>query len=166
MKAAISWAAVIAIGAAIALGANRLPAELNAIIIPAIAGASGIVSGFAWGVLRRIDELKATQGLDKDRREILRSKVEARRRPLWIRWGGAVVSASLAVAVGLSLKAEVFHGRGTLLVFAGYVLIAIAVALTVLLILEYQALSKLGPALADEMRNLQERSEFLRKVRA
>jgi hypothetical protein len=166
-KRSFAWIGVAGLG--VAFGHclwGLMPLDVHPVVFFAVAGIGTIANAFFWAVLRRLDELKNVPGLDRDRRDRLASKVEARRGPILRRWVGSMISGIVMAIAGGVLKTSGGTDLQQTLVYTGYGAAAVLILTFTLLVVEYQTLSRLGPNLAAELRRSSEEHDFLQKVRA
>ena len=167
IRSAAVWLGVSAPGGGLGHGSwGKLPLDVHSIVLQVVGAFLAIGGAFAWQILRKLDELKNVSGLDQERRELLHRRVEARRRPMIRRWIGSIVTGILAVGSGQILKTPFGQLHQWTLLVTGYAALAVGLVTVVLLVIEYQTLSKLGPALNVELKKITDEENFLRKVRA
>lgn len=166
-RSATVWLTVALLGAGAGHALwGKLPLDAHSIVLVVLGGFLATGTAFAWQVLRRLDELKNVAGLDQERRELLSRRVESRRGPMIRRWIASILTGIASVGEGQLLKTSlgVQHQWG--LILLGYGALAVGVVTVVLLVMEYQKLSQLGPALNRELKRIHDEQSFLRKVRA
>lgn len=166
-RATICWAVVILLGFGLsAIAARFFPTDVNSVILVSTGVVGTVASGFAWALIRKFDELKNVPGLDRDRREILAAKIDARRAPMIRRWVATLLFGILAVGVGQILKSKTGQDHETVAIFIGYTSATLLTFCSVLLVVEFTVLSRLGPNMSRDLAKAAADRDFLEKVRA
>lgn len=164
LPAIICWVGLVVLGAVTGVLLRPLGTDVNSVLLATVGTLGAIATGFAWSVLRRLDELKNFPGLDRDRSEILSQKISARRGPMFRRWVLSFVAGVAAASCGGLLRVASIAANPDRITVVGYSAALLLIASALLLVVEYQALSRLGTDLTRELKDATAKQDFLRKV--
>jgi hypothetical protein len=166
LRSVVSWGLVASLGCAVGIFANKLPLDVNSVILSCGGGLAAIATSASFQVLRKFDDLKNAPYLDSIRLERLQRKLDRRKKAFCWKWALAVLLGIIVAVAGQVLKTPSGVAMSSGIVMASYAGLAIMLWLDVLVLLEYAALARLGPDLNKISEREAKKESFLRKVRA
>lgn len=151
------------------LGVAVLVARLIAprtagVIIAAMSGFSALSSAFGFQILSLRREVRRTEGLDEERRTLLRRRLDRSVRTLFIRWSLSFACGILGAAFGLVVREAQPTDRPWLLIAAGLSLCIGSISFLLLMVMEYRSLLHFATELEDRAEEVQQRREWAERA--
>ncbi len=150
--------------ALLVLLARFIPPNTAGIIIAAMSGFSALSTAFGFQILSLRREVRRTEGLDEERRMLLRRRLDRSLRTLFLRWSLSFACGIFGAACGLVIReAKQAEGIWTLIT-AGLLLCVGSIFFLFLMVLEYRSLLHFATELEDRADQVKERRRWAERM--
>jgi len=134
------------------------------VVIAAMSGFSALSTAFGFQILSLRREVRRTEGLDEERRTLLRRRLDRSLRTLFLRWSLSFACGIFGAAFGLVVRETKAVDVAWSLIAAGLSLCIGSVFFLVLMILEYRSLLQFATELEDRAEEVKARRQWAERM--
>ena|SRR5437899_6467269 len=156
-------APILGIGLLILLSRVMTPRTAG-VMIAAMSGFSALSTAFGFQILSLRREVRRTEGLDEERRTLLRRRLDRSLRTLFLRWSFSFSCGIFGAAFGLVVRETKPADGAWLLIATGLALCVGSIFFLLLMIVEYRSLMHFATELEDRAEQVQERRQWAERM--
>jgi hypothetical protein len=146
------------------LFAQLIPPGTAGVMIAAMSGFSALSTAFGFQILSLRREVRRTEGLDEERRVLLRRRLDRSLRTLFLRWSLSFACGIFGAAFGLVVR-EAKQASGAWVSVAAALLLCVgSIFFLLLMIVEYRSLLHFATELEDRAEQVQERRRWAERM--
>lgn len=154
---------ILALVAAIFVGRHISPRTAG-VLIAAISGFSTLSTAFGFQILSLRREVRRTEGLDDERRTLLRRRLDRSIKTLFLRWFLSFVCGVAGTAFGLLVREASASGGLWLMTGAGFSLCIGSMVFLFLMVMEYRSLLHFATELEDRAEEIAKKREWAERA--
>ena len=154
---------ILSIGLIILLAMFITPSTAG-VLIAAMSGFSALSSAFGFQILTLRREVRRTEGLDEERRTLLRRRLHHSLKTLFLRWSLSFACGIFGAALGLVIREIKPVVEARFLIAVGLSLCLGSIFFLFLMILEYRSLLHFATELEDRAEQVQERRRWAERM--
>jgi hypothetical protein len=144
--------------------ARIITPSIGGVWIVAVSGFSALSTAFGFQILSLRREVLRTEGLDEERRVLLRRRLDRSLKTLFFRWSLSFTCGIFGTAFGLIIREAKPVDETWLLIVAGLSSCAGSVFFLFLMILEYRSLLQFSTELEDRAEQLEQRRQWAERM--
>jgi hypothetical protein len=146
------------------LASNVIPPDKGGIIIAAMSSFSALSTAFGFQILSLRREVRRTDGVDEERRTILRRRLDRTSPIFFRRWGLSFSCGITGAAIGLVVRESYSGIEECFLMSAGFSACLLSVFFLYLLIEEYRSLLQFATDLEDRSSEIKKNRQWAEKT--
>jgi hypothetical protein len=146
------------------LAARFIAPRMAGVIIAAMSGFATLSSAFGFQILSLRREVRRTEGLDEERRTLLRRRLDRSVRTLFLRWSLSFSCGILGTAFGLVVREAQPADKPWFLIGAGLSLCSGSIFFLVLMVIEYRSLLHFATELEDRAEEIAKKREWAERM--
>lgn len=148
----------------IVVGACTIPPAYAGIVIAGMSSFSALSTAFGFQILSLRRELRRGAGLDDERRELLRRRLDRSIQAFFFRWSGSFFCGISGAGLGLIIRENPQVDFLWLLITAGFALCLSSIFFLCLMIFEYRSLLQFATELEDHSESVKRNRDWNEKL--